>query len=173
MHGQGADGDLSKVFGLGPEGVIESRPIVFPRNDRGEFHQLRLAETGAQVIKKTVGQFDGRLCHGVGVLQHQTFLFGEHGTGAIIGERFNLLGGDAFLSAGRRPDVNSKRAPDQGGNAQLGEMLKVRGSNVTAGKRLLHLPVTPEDFGVVSDDLNRGNDLAQLALRHEVDEASE
>lgn len=168
-----AHGPFGEVFRIRTEGMIETGPVVLPGDDGREFDQLRVAEAVSQFVEESVRHFDRRVRHGIGVLEHQYFFLRKDGAGAVIGKGFNLLGGNAFVSADRRPNINSKRTADQRGDAQLGKVLEVRGGHATAGERLFHLSVAPENFGMMSRDLHRSHDFAELAPGHGIDKAGE
>ena len=123
--------------------MVEPRPVVFPSQSRREFHQLCRCEPLAQPGKQRVRNFDRSLRHAVGIFQHQLFGIREVQAGAVAGQRFDLLRGDAALSADRRPDINSKRTPDQSGDPQLRQFLQARTYQAAGDERLLHLTVAP------------------------------
>ena len=115
---------FAEALGLEAEGVIEAGAVIFPRDHGREFDQLSFVELGAQALKELVGNFDGRVRHGISVGEHALFDVGKHGAALVLGQSFDFLGGDAVLSADRRPNVNSKRTADERGHAQGGKFLE-------------------------------------------------
>jgi hypothetical protein len=91
----------------------------------------------------------------------------------IVGERFDLFPRDAAFSADRRAEVNSKRAPDERGNAQLCEILQDLVYQVARSERLFHLAVAPQQLGVMSGDLHWHNYPTYLASRHRINNSGE
>ena len=119
-----ADGSYAEPFCLDPERVIEARAVILPGNHRGEFDQLRFIEPGSQAGEQRLGDFDRSGRHRVSVGEDDFLCLREQCTAAVIVEVLNLLLRDATLSADGRPDVDSKRAADQGRNAQRRQFLE-------------------------------------------------
>jgi hypothetical protein len=82
---------------------------------------------------------------------------------AIAVQVGDLLGLDTAFSADGRADINSKRASHQGCDAEFRQTLQFRIHQLAPHLRLLHLEISPKDFGMVSGNLNRHDDVAEPA----------
>jgi len=99
--------------------MIEAGAIVLP-GDRGrEFDELRLVEVFAQAGKQSIGDFHWSLGHAIGIFQGEPLQRREIQVRAVVMKIGNLLGRDAGRSADGRADVDSKRTPHQGCDAEL------------------------------------------------------
>lgn len=123
-HRQRTIRSFAEAFGLEAKGVIEAGAVIFPSDHGREFDQLGVIEFFAQALEERVWDFDGRARHGVGVGEDALLDVRKQRTVLVVGQSFDLLGGDAVLSADRRPDVNSKRTTDERGYTQGGKLLE-------------------------------------------------
>ena len=123
-HRQRTKRSLTEAFPFDTERMIKARPVIFPGDGRREFHHLSLVEYLAQLRKQRIRNFDWSSRHERGIFENKLLGRGEQTTLLIMGQGFELFRGDAVLSADRRPDVDSKRTPDQRCNAQAREVLE-------------------------------------------------
>ncbi len=65
--------------------MIEPRPVVFPGNGGGEFHQLRRRELFPQLCEEDVRHLHRSARHGVGVMQDKFFSLGEQSARGVAG----------------------------------------------------------------------------------------
>ena len=68
---QRAKSFLRKTLRFDPEGVIETRPVILPRNRGSQLDKLRLVEMCAERTEQFVWNFDGRQRHRHAVIEHQ------------------------------------------------------------------------------------------------------
>ncbi len=134
--------------------MVKTRAVVFPRERSRQFHELRIIELFAQLHKQRVWNLHRSLRHAVGILQDELFRLGKEDAVAVVGQRCDFFRRGAVGSADRRTNVNSKRAADERGDAQLRQVLEGRVHQVAGEKRLFHLAVAPEKFAVMRDDLH-------------------
>lgn len=87
-----------------------------------------------QFVEERLGHLDGRVGHDIGILQDQPLFIREDTAGGVISELLDLLRRDAFMSADRRPDINSKGTPDERGDAQFREVLELGRNEATASQ---------------------------------------
>jgi hypothetical protein len=123
-HRQRAEGSLAEAFPLDTKRMIKARPVIFPGDGGGEFHHLSLVEYLAQLRKQRIRNFDGSPRHERGIFENKFLGRGEQTTLLIMGQGFELFRGDSVLSADRRPNVDSKRTPNQGCDTQAREVLE-------------------------------------------------
>jgi hypothetical protein len=173
-HGrQGADLSFAEILGFNPESMIETRAVVLPRDPGREFHKFCFGEFLPQARKQRVGDFHGRPGHGVGVFERKPLQPGEIEVGEVAIKISDLLSRNAARSAHGRANIDSKRAADQGCNPKLGESFKPGIDELATGLRLLHLNVSPKDFGMVRRDLDGHDDAAEAAARQKVNHADQ
>src|SRR5260370_29752013 len=97
--------------------MVKPGTVVFPRERRREFAELRIIELFAQLNKQCVWKLDGSLRHGIGVLQDQPLRLRKQLAASVVGQRGDFLSRSAVGSADRRTDVHSKGAADERGDA--------------------------------------------------------
>jgi len=91
-HWHRADSIFAEIFGFNAEGVIEAGAVVLPRDTGGQFDELRFGELLTQAGEQGVGNDDGSLGHGVGVLEHQPFERREIEIRTVVVQVRDLLG---------------------------------------------------------------------------------
>jgi len=114
---------LRKSLRLHAKRVIKTRAVIFPRQSRCQFHQLRVRELLPQLCKQRVRHLDRRQRHRIRVLQNQPFDFRKPCAAFVLRQRHYLVLRNPSRSADRRTDVNSKWAPHQRGYPQLRQIL--------------------------------------------------
>jgi len=149
--------------------MIKARPVIFPGDGGGEFHYLSLIEYLAQLRKQRIRNFDGSLRHERRIIENEFLGRGEQTTLLIMGQGFEFFRGDSILSADRRPDVNSKRTPNQGCYAQAREVLERSIDAAAREQRLLHLAIAPQNLWMMRRDLHRHDHPSQLAPGERID----
>ena len=123
-HRQRAERSLTEAFPLDTERMIKACPVIFPGDGRREFHHLRLVKCLAQLREQRIRHFDRSPRHDRGIFENEFLGRGEQTTFLIMGQGYELFRGDSVLSADRRPDVDSKRTPNQRRYAQAREVLE-------------------------------------------------
>ncbi len=89
--------------------MIESGPIIFPRNCRGQLDELRFAEFFAKTAEQSIAHVDGSARHCIGIFQNKPFEIRKVEIRPVVVEIYDLLGCDAILPADGRANVDSKR----------------------------------------------------------------
>ena len=84
IYWQRAERAFAESLGLKAEGMVESRPIVFPRDVGGEFYELWLAKFRLQFAKESLGNFHRRLRHGIRISQDELFCLRENAAAHIV-----------------------------------------------------------------------------------------
>src|SRR5260370_39094895 len=102
--------------------MVKPGTVVFPRERRREFDEVRVIELFAQLGKQRVWNLDGSLRHAVGILQDELFRLGKEGAVAVVGQRGDFFRRGAVGSADGSTDVDSKRASHECSDAQLREV---------------------------------------------------
>ena len=87
-HGERAVAALRKALRLHAKRVVEPCPVIFPRQRRRQFHQLRVAELLPQLRKQRLWNLDGSLRHGVGIFQHQPLRLRKQRVVLVVGQCF-------------------------------------------------------------------------------------
>jgi len=172
-HRHGADGAVAEVLAFDSDGVIETGAVVLPGDSGSKFYQFCISEALAQACEECIGNFDWSTGHGVGVLEDKPFQVREVETGPVVVQVGNLLTGDPAFSADGRADVNSKRTAHKGCDAKFGKTLQFGIDQLAAHLRLLHLEISPEDFGVMRSYLNGHDDPAETPASQKVYEPYE
>ena len=172
-HRHGADCAFAKVFSFYAERVVKTSTVVFPCNRRSQLNKLRLVESLPESRKQCIGDFYGGERHRVGVFEHQTLQFGEVPITPMVRQVGNLLGGNSVCPAHGRANIDSKRTSDKSRNAKLRETFDLVIDELAPQLRLLHLPVTPQDFRVMSAHLNRHDHMTDLAAGQAIYESDE
>lgn len=140
---QSADSAFGEVLRLDPEGVIKSGAVILPGYGRCQLYHFRIAEPEVQFGKKVIRYLYRRSGHGVCILQDELLHIAVHLASLVVCQLQNFLRCNAALSADRRPDIDSKRAPHQRRNPKAREALQTLVYTPAAEQRLLHLPVAP------------------------------
>ena len=146
---------FAEALGFETERVIEPCPVIFPGDVGSEFHQLHFIELGVKLGQQSLGNFGWRVRHCIGIGEDNLLGLREQAAALIVVKVRNLFLRDAVLSADGRPDVDSKQTAHQRRDPQSRKLLQRPIDAMAGQKRLLHLPVSPENCRVMRRHLYR------------------
>jgi hypothetical protein len=117
--------------------AIEARAEILERDCLSQFDHLLIAELRADFGEHLIGNLRRRTGHSLGIAQQRFFPPIEARTRLEISERFELLVGDARVSARGRVNVDSERTSDHLSGAHESEGLEAAVHHGGCGNRLI------------------------------------
>src|SRR5215472_579884 len=119
-----------EAFAAEAKHAIRSCPVVLPRDSGGQFDQLRGGKPLLQPLAQLRRDARRRDREGVRQFEHQLLVAVEQIAFRVPVQVADLLVADSDCSATGGVNVDSKRALDLLGDANLGKFLQLRGSQV-------------------------------------------
>jgi hypothetical protein len=148
-----------------PKHLIRARPIIFPRNRRAEFDQLRRGKPLAEAGPQLVGHLRRRGGDSVGQFQHQLLVGIKQIAFAVPVQIADLLVTQSCRLTCGRVDVNSKRALNQLGGTNLPENFELVVNQIHLFQGLAELCVGNQKIRMSGNGLQWSNVLAQTLTR--------
>jgi hypothetical protein len=161
---------LIEIFAAKAEHPVGARAIVFPRNGRCQFHQLRGRKPLLQSPTQLLCNFRRRGRQGVRQFKDQLFLGREKVTFRVPVEVANLIVAQTCGPAPGRVNVDSKRTLYQLGCANLRQNFQLRRNKICFLQRHAELCVWDQYIRMRRNGFQRSNIFTQPFPREPADQ---
>lgn len=161
---------LVKPFAAETEHAVGARAVVLPGDGCAELDQLRRGEAPLQPLSQFRGHARGGRRNSISQLQHQLLIRIEQIALRVPVQVADLIVRDADPSASGRVDVDSKRAFNQLGGANLAQSLELRRDQIGFVESLIESRVGNEIVGMQGCVCQRSNVPAEALAGYPADD---